>query len=223
LFSVSISELKLTRGPPTITRVKFHIPNGMRKDVMGTRIHPTAEVSPRATIGNGTSIWHWVQVREGAQIGRDCNIGKDVYIDAEVVVGDQCKIQNFAALYRGLTVGNRVFIGPHACFTNDLRPRAVNLDWHVVPTRVEDGASIGANATILCGITIGRSAMVAAGAVVTKDVPAHGLVAGVPARVIGWVCECGRPLDKAKHCAHDGKSYPELKTKTRKPRSRRQE
>jgi acetyltransferase-like isoleucine patch superfamily enzyme len=144
-----------------------------------------------------------------------------VYIDAGVVVGDRCKIQNFATLYRGLRVGNRVFIGPHACFTNDTYPRAVNPDWQVVPTTVEDGASIGANATILCGLTIGRNAMVAAGAVVTKNVPPHALVAGVPAEVIGWVCECGRPLDQAMRCSHDGRTFPELKAKKRNPRSRR--
>ena len=189
---------------------------------MSARIHPTAEVSPGAIIGDDTSIWHWAQVREGARIGRHCNIGKDAYLDVDVTVGDDCKIQNFAVLYRGLTVGNRVFIGPHACFTNDLYPRAVSPDWKVVPTKVEDGASIGANATILCGITIGRSAMVAAGAVVTKDVPAQALVAGVPARIVGWVCECGRPLDRNLRCAHDGRAYPKLKPKARRsPRSRR--
>ena len=185
---------------------------------MGTRIHPTAEVSPQAVVGDGTSIWHWAQVREGAKIGRHCNVGKDVYIDIDVVVGDDCKIQNFATLYHGLTVGNRVFIGPHACFTNDMYPRAVSPDWKVVPTKVEDGASIGANSTILCGLTIGRNAMVAAGAVVTTDVPPHALVAGVPAKVVGWVCECGRPLDVKMRCAHDGKTFPELKPK--KPASR---
>src|SRR5213594_1497661 len=187
----------------------------------GVRVHPTAEVSADAVIGEGTSIWHCAQIREGARIGRHCNIGKDVYIDADVVVGDDCKIQNFATLYRGVTLGERVFVGPHACFTNDLYPRAVSPDWKVVPTKVEDGASIGANATILCGITIGRNAMVAAGAVVSKDVPPHGLVAGVPARLIGWVCECGRPLDRNMRCAHDGKEFPGLKPKTRPSRSRR--
>src|SRR5574340_569049 len=161
----------------------LHTPAALRVSVMSARIHPTAEVSPQAVVGEGTSIWHWAQVREGARIGARCNIGKDVYLDTGVVVGDDCKIQNFASLYHGLTVGNRVFIGPHACFTNDLYPRAVSPDWQVVPTKVEDGASIGANATILCGLTIGRNAMVAAGAVVTKDVPAHALVAGVPAKV----------------------------------------
>lgn len=188
---------------------------------MPPRIHPTAEVSAQASIGDGTSIWHWAQVRERAQVGRHCNIGKDVYIDTDVKVGNDCKIQNFATLYKGVTVGDAVFIGPHACFTNDPYPRAVSPDWKVVPTRVDDGASIGANATILCGITIGGQAMVAAGAVVTKDVPAHGLVAGVPAKLIGWVCECGRRLDRNMRCAHDGRSFPELRAATRKARSRR--
>ena len=186
---------------------------------MPARIHPTAEVSDKATLGDGTVVWHWVQIREGARLGRFCRIGKDVYIDVKVSVGDDCKIQNFAALYRGVRIGQRVFVGPHACFTNDKYPRAGNPDWEVVPTEVADGASIGANATILCGIDIGRYAMVAAGAVVTKDVPAHALVAGVPAKVIGWVCECGRPLDAKMQCAHDGKAFPELRAK-RKARSR---
>ena len=188
---------------------------------MALRVHPSAEVSREAEIGDGTSVWHWAQIREGARIGQDCNIGKDVYIDADVLVGDHCKIQNFATLYKGLRVGDRVFIGPHACFTNDPYPRAVSPDWQIVPTTVEDGASIGANATILCGLTIGRSAMVAAGAVVTKSVPPQALVAGVPAKVIGWVCECGRPLDQDMRCSHDGKSFPDLRTKKLKRRSTR--
>ena len=182
---------------------------------MSAQVHPTAEVSPRATIGEGTRVWHWSQIREGTRLGRNCVVGKDVYIDADVIVGDRCKIENFATLYRGVTIGDRVFVGPHACFTNDMYPRAVSPDWQVVPTKVEDGASIGANATVLCGITIGRNAMVAAGAVATKDVPPHALVAGVPAKVVGWVCECGRPLDKQMRCARDGRSYPELKPKAR--------
>ena len=182
---------------------------------MSSRIHPTADISPNAQIGKDTSIWHWAQVREGARIGEQCNIGKDVYIDSAVVVGDDCKIQNFATLYRGVTIGNRVFVGPHACFTNDVYPRAVSPDWKIVPTKVEDGASIGANATILCGLTVRRFAMVAAGAVVTKDVPAQAIVAGVPAKVIGWVCECGRPLDSKMRCAHDGRAFRKLRPKRR--------
>src|SRR5437867_9427246 len=169
---------------------------------MAARIHPSADVSAQARVGEGSSVWHWAQVREGARIGLRCNIGKDVYIDTTVIIGNDCKIQNFATLYRGVTIGNRVFVGPHACFTNDLYPRAVSPDWQVVPTKVEDGASVGANATILCGLTIGRNAMVAAGAVVTKDVPAHALVAGVAAKVVGWVCDCGRPLDAKNWCSH---------------------
>ncbi len=188
---------------------------------MATRIHPTAEVSPQAIVGDGTSIWHWAQVREGAKIGARCVLGKDVYVDKDVVLGDDCKIENFATLYHGLTVGKGVFIGPHACFTNDTYPRAVSPDWEVVSTTVEDGASIGANATILCGVTIGGSAMVAAGAVVTKDVPPHALVAGVPAKRIGWVCDCGRPLDRALRCSHDGKTFPELRPKAKRASRRR--
>lgn len=187
---------------------------------MPARIHSTAEVSPQALVGEGTTIWHWAQVRERAEIGSNCNIGKDAYIDVDVVVGDNCKIQNFATLYRGLKVGNGAFIGPHVCFTNDMYPRAVSPDWQVVPTTVEDGASIGANATILCGLTIGKNAMVAAGSVVTRDVPPHALVAGVPAKVVGWVCECGRPLDPAMRCTNDGRAYPELLPKKARPAKR---
>ncbi len=188
---------------------------------MASRIHPTAEVSPQATVGEGTSIWHWAQVREGARIGARCILGKDVYVDRDVVVGDDCKIENFATLYHGLTVGNGVFIGPHACFTNDTYPRAVSQHWKVVPTEVEDGASIGANATILCGVTIGKYAMVAAGAVVAKDVPAHALVAGVPAHWLGWVCVCGRRLDRRGVCPVDGRSFPDLARLAQRGRSSR--
>jgi UDP-2-acetamido-3-amino-2,3-dideoxy-glucuronate N-acetyltransferase len=187
---------------------------------MATRIHPTAEIAASAAIGEGTEVWHWAQIREGAVIGRNCRIGKDVYIDVDVLVGNDCKIQNFAALYRGVRIGDRVFIGPHACFTNDRYPRAVSPDWKVVSTEVADNASIGANSTILCGLEIGRSAMVAAGAVVTRDVPRHALVAGVPAKVVGWVCECGRPLDAKMRCRHDGKTFPELRVR-KKARSRK--
>jgi UDP-2-acetamido-3-amino-2,3-dideoxy-glucuronate N-acetyltransferase len=186
---------------------------------MEARIHPTAEVSSNAIIGENTQIWHWAQVREGARIGQRCKIGKDVYVDVDVSIGDDCKIQNFASIYQGVTLGSRVFVGPHVCFTNDRYPRSVSPGWRVVPTKVEDGASLGANSTIMCGITIGQNAMVAGGAVVTENVPAHALVAGVPAKVVGWVCECGRPLDGKMRCAYDGRAFPELGPK-RKARSR---
>jgi len=165
-------------------------------------IHPTADVSPQATIGPGTRIWHQAQVREGAVIGANCIIGKGVYIDLNVVVGDNCKIQNGALLYHGATVEDGVFIGPQACLTNDRLPRAItpdgqlkgDSDWTVGPIRLCYGSSIGAGAIILSGVTIGRFALVAAGAVVTHAVPDHTLVVGSPARPAGLVCRCARRL-----------------------------
>ena len=186
-------------------------------------VHPSATIDPGAQVAEDARVWHGVHVRSGAKVGRRTVLGKDVYVDADVVVGDDCKVQNFATLYRGVIVGDRVFIGPHACFTNDAYPRAVSPDWEVVPTRVEDGASIGANATLLCGITIGRNAMVAAGAVVTKDVPPHALVMGVPARVVGWVCDCGRRLDETSYCSHCEKTVEVRAAKRTHARSRRKE
>jgi acetyltransferase-like isoleucine patch superfamily enzyme len=154
-------------------------------------IHESAYVE-EATIGEGTNIWHFAHIRKGATIGKNCNIGKDVFIDIDVHIGDNCKIQNFASLYHGLTVGNNVFIGPHVCFTNDLYPRALIWnDERVAKTIIHDGASIGANSTIIAGITIGKYAMIGAGSVVTRDVPDHALVFGNPARIKGFVCECG--------------------------------
>ncbi|MFA5944467.1 MAG: acyltransferase [Candidatus Thermoplasmatota archaeon] len=157
--------------------------------------HPLAVVEQGAKIGPGSRVWHFAHVRAGAIIGKDCIIGKDAYIDTEVVLGDGCKVQNGANLYKGLKLGNKVFVGPAAQFTNDLFPRAELWDdSRLVRTTVKDGASIGSNATIVCGITIGTYATVGAGAVVTKDVPDHGLVLGNPARLRGFVCICGRPL-----------------------------
>ncbi|HEX6128533.1 MAG TPA: acyltransferase [Candidatus Limnocylindria bacterium] len=166
------------------------------------RIHPTAEVAPSAQIGPGTGIWNQAQVREDARIGADCVVGKNVYVDVGVVVGNNVKIQNNVSLYHGVTVEDGVFIGPHACFTNDKVPRAVNVDgspktdedWEVGPILVRHGAAIGANATILPGVTIGRWAMVGSGAVVTRDVADNELVVGNPARRIGSACPCGQPL-----------------------------
>jgi UDP-2-acetamido-3-amino-2,3-dideoxy-glucuronate N-acetyltransferase len=160
-------------------------------------IHETAIVEEGAQLGEGTRIWHFAHVRNGAKIGKNGNIGKVVYIDTNVVIGDNCKIQNFASLYHGLIIGNNVFIGPHVCFTNDLFPRAsIWNEERLIKTVVKDGASIGANSTIIAGITIGESAMVGAGAVVTKDVPNRALVFGNPARIRGFVCECGIKLEK---------------------------
>jgi UDP-3-O-[3-hydroxymyristoyl] glucosamine N-acyltransferase len=166
------------------------------------QIHPTAEVSALATVGEGTRIWHQAQVREGAQIGRWCIVGKGAYVDVDVVIGDRVKIQNGASIYRGATIKDGVFVGPHACLTNDKRPRAItpdgqlkqDADWEVTPILIQHGASIGAGAVILPGVTVGRFAMVGAGALVSKDVVPHGLVVGNPARLIGFVCICGHTL-----------------------------
>ena len=183
-------------------------------------IHPTAEVSPEARIGRGTRIWHEAQVREGAVVGADCNIGKGVYIGPGVVVGERVKIQNRASLYPGLTVEDGVFIGPHVVFTNDRYPRSIapegrlltDADWEPGATLVRHGASIGAGAVIICGLTIGCWALVAAGALVTHDVPDHGLVMGTPARLVGYVCDCARKLEAEKrrgrwHCLACGRSF----------------
>jgi len=157
-------------------------------------IHESAYVE-EAVIGQGTKIWHFVHVRQGAKIGKNCIVGKGVYIDTNVQIGDNCKIQNFASLYQGLTIGNNVFIGPHVCFTNDIYPRAYLWDdQRLTKTRVKDGASLGANATIVAGVTIGKFSMVGAGTVVTHDIPNYGLVIGNPGKLIGFVCECGTRL-----------------------------
>lgn len=169
------------------------------------QIHSTAEVSPLAMIGAGTRIWHQAQVRERARIGALCIIGKGVYIDFDVVIGNQVKIQNGACIYHGATIEDGVFIGPHACLTNDRLPRAITpdgqlkreTDWQAGKTLVQYGASIGAGAILLPGITVGRFALIGAGAVVTHDVPNHGLVIGNPARLIGFVCACGERLAQA--------------------------
>ena len=165
------------------------------KVVKTPRIHPTADVSAKARLGNGTSVWNQAQIRENAIIGENCNIGKDVYIDFDVRIGNNVKIQNGVSVYHGVTIEDDVFLGPHMTFTNDLYPRAFISDFKVYETLVKKGASIGAHATIICGITIGEYAMIGSGAVVTKDVPSYALVVGNPARVIGFVGKTGKPLE----------------------------
>lgn len=166
-------------------------------------IHPTAEVSPEASVGRGTRIWRQAHIREHALIGEYCNIGKGVYVDAHVCIGSNVKIQNHVSVFEGVTLEDGVFVGPHVCFTNDLFPRAITPDgklksaedWVITPTLVKYGASLGAGSVIRCGVTIGRFALIGAGAVVTRDVLPHTLVFGNPARPHGFVCYCARLLE----------------------------
>jgi UDP-2-acetamido-3-amino-2,3-dideoxy-glucuronate N-acetyltransferase len=160
-------------------------------------VHQTAEIEPGAVLGEGTRVWHQGHVRRGAVIGSGCNLGKNVFVDEGVVIGDRVKIQNNVSVYHGVELGDDVFVGPSAVFTNDLNPRAHSADWRVGRTIVREGASIGANATIVCGIVIGRSALIGAGSVVTRDVADHQLVYGNPARPHGWVCRCGATVSRA--------------------------
>lgn len=161
-------------------------------------VHETAIVEDNVQIGENTKIWVNAQIRTNVKIGRECIIGKDTYIDKGVHIGSEVKIQNGVSIYHGVTIENKVFIGPNAVFTNDMYPRAYIDDWKVYETIVEEGASIGANATIVCGHVIGKFSMVGAGSVVTQDVPPYALVIGNPAKIIGYVCECGGKLKNGK-------------------------
>ena len=159
-------------------------------------IDPTALVEAGAFVGERTRVWHYAHIRAGAMIGPDATIGRNVYVDADVVIGARTKIQNNVSVYRGVQLADEVFVGPSAVFTNDKRPRAVSPDWVATPTLVRRGASIGANATVVCGVELAPWSMVAAGAVVTRSTREHQLVAGNPARHHGWVCRCGAVVSR---------------------------
>ncbi len=176
---------------------------------MKAYIHPTAVVDEGARLGENTKVWHFSHVEGSAQIGQNCSIGQNAYVGKNVVIGNGCKLQNNVSVYEGVTLGDGVFCGPSCVFTNDLNPRALYPKGHenFVKTPVEDGASIGANATIVCGHRIGRCAMIGAGAVLTTDAPPHALMLGVPARIRGFVCTCGELLYEQKTCPKCGRRF----------------
>jgi UDP-2-acetamido-3-amino-2,3-dideoxy-glucuronate N-acetyltransferase len=164
-------------------------------------VHESSYVDAGASIGAGTKIWHFCHVQAGAVIGANCSLGQNVNVGPGVRIGNGVRIQNNVSIYEGVDLEDNVFCGPSCVFTNVITPRAhFPALGFFSRTRVREGASLGANCTIVCGHTVGRSALIAAGAVVTRDVPDFALMAGVPARRIGWVCECGRKLDDSLAC-----------------------
>lgn len=177
-------------------------------------VHPSATIDPGAEIGEGTKIWHYSHVMSGAKIGRNCVLGQNVFIGRNVCIGNGVKIQNNVSVYEGVELEDYVFCGPSMVFTNVINPRSeVERKSEYRRTLVKRGATLGANCTIICGVTIGKYAFVGAGAVVTKDVPDYALVVGVPARIVGWVCECGEKLqfnDRKAICQMCGKSYQKV-------------
>ena len=172
-------------------------------------VHESSYIDEPVTIGTGTKIWHFCHIQKGAIIGKICSLGQSVNVSNNVVIGDYCKIQNNVSIYEGVTLEDYVFCGPSCVFTNDLTPRAKypKGSENFIKTLVKEGASIGANATIVCGITIGSWALIGSGAVVTKDVPSHALMVGVPAKQVGWACECGSVLDENLHCKSCSRQY----------------
>ena len=189
---------------------------------MAVKILPSADVDGSAILGEGSSIWHLAQIRDGVVLGSHCIVGRGAYIGSGVTLGNNCKVQNYALVYEPAQIGNGVFIGPAAVLTNDQFPRAVNpdltlksgSDWEAVGVTIHDGASIGARAVCIAPVTIGKWALVAAGAVVTKDVPDFALVAGVPAKRIRWVGKAGIPLEAVGEnrfrCPQDQSYYRQL-------------
>ena len=176
-------------------------------------VHESAVVDEPCSIGEGTKIWHFSHIMRGSTVGRNCILGQNVYVDADVIVGDGCKLQNNVSVYKGVTIEDGVFCGPSMVFTNVINPRAfIERKEEFKPTLVQRGASLGANCTIVCGVTIGAYALIGAGSVVTRDVVPHGVVYGVPAQRRGWACKCGVLLpaitgDSAVACSDCGSRY----------------
>jgi UDP-2-acetamido-3-amino-2,3-dideoxy-glucuronate N-acetyltransferase len=176
-------------------------------------VHESAYVDDGCEIGEGSKIWHFCHILPGTVIGRDCSLGQSVMVGPDVTIGDNCKIQNNVSIYRGVTLERGVFCGPSCVFTNVLTPRSeIERKEEFVSTLVKQGATIGANATIVCGHTLGRYCTIGAGAVVTKDVPNHALMVGVPARQIGWASRSGDPMKDDLICPRTGERYRETET-----------
>lgn len=172
-------------------------------------IHPTSIVDKNVEVGEGTKVWHFCHIQSGARIGKNCSFGQNVNVSNHVNIGNGVKVQNNVSLYEGVELEDYVFCGPSCVFTNDLTPRAKYPKGRggYKKTIVKEGASIGANATIVCGHTIGKWALIGAGAVVTSNVPAHAVMLGIPARQKGWVCECGELLKESLICHQCGRQY----------------
>jgi dTDP-4-amino-4,6-dideoxygalactose transaminase/acetyltransferase-like isoleucine patch superfamily enzyme len=180
-------------------------------DVESYFVHETAIIDENVDVGKDTKIWHFSHILKDTRIGRGCNIGQNVVLGPDVVVGDGCKIQNNVSVYKGITLEDNVFCGPSMVFTNVFNPRAhIRKMEEVRSTLVKEGATLGANCTIICGVTIGKYSLVGAGAVVTKDIPDHALVVGNPAKQTGWVCECGEKLNTELRCVVCKNEYKEL-------------
>jgi UDP-2-acetamido-3-amino-2,3-dideoxy-glucuronate N-acetyltransferase len=184
----------------------------MRKSMKNFFVHGSSYIDKNVKIGEGTKIWHYSHILSGSVIGKNCIIGQNVMIGPDVKIGNGCKIQNNVSIYKGVTLEEDVFCGPSCVFTNVYNPRAfIERKDEFRPTLVREGATIGANATIVCGVKIGRYAFIGAGTVVKKDVPDYGLVVGIPARQIGYVCKCGTTLsfskDKSTACNYCGEKY----------------
>jgi len=205
------SDSLLTGGSGEATEVQK---SSHDKQQGGYFAHPTCEIDKDVVIGKDTKIWNFSRILSGSKIGERCNIGQNVVLGPDVTIGNGCKIQNNVSVYKGVTLEDNVFCGPSMVFTNVYNPRAsISRMNQIRPTLVKKGATIGANATIVCGVTIGRYAFLGAGAVIKNDVNDHAVVAGNPARQIGWVCECGTRLDEHGACKECGKSYPQFSKK----------